>query len=155
ARGALPEFPGLADSILDVIPVDHVVNVIVALATHEVSRRGDDAYYQVVSGASNPLPFHEMVTAVREYFVQHPLEADKGRPIYVPEWPVPAAELVEQRFRATALPAKLGSAAVPNLPTTKRTREATPGLHKATSGMTMLRKYIELYRHYTKTVMVF
>ena len=74
ARGALPEFPGLADSILDVIPVDHVVNVIVALATQEVSRRGDDAYYQVVSGASNPLPFHEMVTAVREYFTKHPLD---------------------------------------------------------------------------------
>ncbi|MGO1600566.1 MAG: SDR family oxidoreductase, partial [Brachybacterium sp.] len=84
-RGMLPEFPGLADSILDVIPVDHVVNVIVALATQDVSRRGDDAYYQVVSGASNPLPFHEMVTAVREYFVEHPLEDDKGREIQVPE----------------------------------------------------------------------
>ena len=155
ARGALPEFPGLADSILDVIPVDHVVNVIVALATQEVSRRGDDAYYQVVSGASNPLPFHEMVTAVREYFVQHPLEDDKGRPIHVPEWSFPAVELVEQRFRAKELSAKLGSAAVAYLPATKRTREWTSGLHKATSGMTMLRKYIELYRHYTKTEMVF
>src|SRR5690606_41846350 len=47
ARGVLPEFPVLADSILDVIPVDYVVNVIVALATQEVSRRGDDAYFQV------------------------------------------------------------------------------------------------------------
>src|SRR5699024_11822067 len=71
--------PILADSILDVIPVDHVVNVIVALATQDVSRRGDDAYYQVVSGNSNLLPFHEMVTAVREYFTEHPLEDDRGQ----------------------------------------------------------------------------
>lgn len=154
-RGVLPEFPGLADSILDVIPVDHVVNVIVALATQDVSRRGDDAYFQVVSGASNPLPFHEMVTAVREYFVKYPLEDDKGRPIPVPEWSFPAVEMVEQRFRAKELSAKLGSAAVAYLPATKRTREWTASLHKATSGLTMLRKYIELYRHYTKTEMVF
>src|SRR5690606_4510144 len=108
-RGMLPEFPGLADSILDVIPVDHVVNVIVALATQDVSHRGDDAYYQVVSGASNPLPFHEMVTAVREYFTKHPLEDEKGRPIEVPEWSFPAVEMVEQRFRAKELTAKIGS----------------------------------------------
>ena len=154
-RGVLPEFPGLADSILDVIPVDHVVNVIVALATQDVSRRGDDAYFQVVSGASNPLPFHEMVSAVREYFVKYPLEDDKGRPIQVPEWSFPAVELVEQRFRAKELSAKLGEAAVAYLPATKRTREWTSGLHKASSGLTMLRKYMELYRHYTKTEMVF
>ncbi|MGP5413414.1 HAD-IB family hydrolase [Brachybacterium paraconglomeratum] len=154
-RGMLPEFPGLADSILDVIPVDHVVNVIVALATQDVSRRGDDAYYQVVSGASNPLPFHEMVTAVREYFTKHPLEDEKGRPIEVPEWSFPAVEMVEQRFRAKELTAKIGSTAVAYLPATKRTRQWTSNLHKATSGLTMLRKYIELYRHYTKTEMVF
>ena len=154
-RGMLPEFPGLADSILDVIPVDHVVNVIVALATQDVSRRGDEAYFQVVSGASNPLPFHEMVTAVREYFLEHPLEDDKGRPIQVPEWSFPAVELVEQRFRAKELSARLGSAAVAYLPATKRTRAWTSELHKASSGLTLLRKYMELYRHYTKTEMVF
>ncbi|MEE1650792.1 HAD-IB family hydrolase [Brachybacterium sp. J144] len=154
-RGVLPEFPGLADSILDVIPVDHVVNVIVALATQEVDRRGDDAYFQVVSGASNPLPFHEMVTAVRQYFLEHPLEDDKGRPIAVPEWSFPAVEMVEQRFRAKELSAKLGSAAIAYLPATRRTREWTSSLHRATSGLSTLRKYIELYRHYTKTEMVF
>src|SRR5699024_1077329 len=91
-RGVLPEFPGLADSILDVIPVDHVVNVIVALAMHDVSRRSDDAYYQVVSDNTNSLPIHEMVTAVREYFTEHPHEDDRGRPIQVPEWSFPAVE---------------------------------------------------------------
>ncbi|MGY5765453.1 HAD-IB family hydrolase [Brachybacterium sp. DNPG3] len=154
-RGALPEFPGLADSILDVIPVDYVVNVIVALATQEVSRRGEDAYFQVVSGASNPLPLHEMFSAVHDYFVEHPLEDDKGRPIRVPEWTFPAVEMVEQRFRVKELSAKLGSSAVAYLPATRRTREWTSSLHKATSGLTLLRKYIELYRQYTKTEMVF
>lgn len=154
-RGMLQEFPGLADSILDIIPVDFVVNVIVALATEDVSRRGDDAYFQVVSGASNPLPFHEMVSAVREYFVTKPLEDDKGRPIVVPEWSFPAVEMVEQRFRAKEIAAKAGQKAVAYLPASRRTREWTSSLHKATTGLTTLRKYIELYRQYTKTEMVF
>ncbi|MBE9403442.1 HAD-IB family hydrolase [Brachybacterium sp. Marseille-Q2903] len=154
-RGMLQEFPGLADSILDIIPVDFVVNVIVALATQDVSRRGDDAYFQVVSGASNPLPFHEMVSAVREYFVTKPLEDDKGRPIVVPEWSFPAVEMVEQRFRAKEIAAKAGQKAVAYLPASRRTREWTSSLHKATNGLTTLRKYIELYRQYTKTEMVF
>ena len=154
-RGMLQEFPGLADSILDIIPVDFVVNVIVALATQDVSRRGDDAYFQVVSGASNPLPFHEMVSAVREYFVTKPLEDDKGRPIAVPEWSFPAVEMVEQRFRAKEIAAKAGQKAVAYLPASRRTREWTSSLHKATTGLTTLRKYIELYRQYTKTEMVF
>src|SRR5699024_6686404 len=80
---------------------------------------------------------------------------DRGRPIQVPEWSFPAVEMVEQRCRATVRAAQLGSAAVAYLPATRRTREWTSDLHKATSGLTMLRKYIELYRHYTKTETVF
>lgn len=154
-KGMLPEFPGLADSILDIIPVDFVVNVIVALATQDVSRRGDEAYYQVVSGASNPLPFHEMVSAVREYFTAHPLQDDKGRDVVVPEWTFPAVEMVEQKFRAKEIATKVGQSVVAHLPSSRRTREWTSSLHRASSGLTTLRKYIELYRQYTKTEMVF
>ena len=75
--------------------VGPVVNVIVALATQDVSRRGDDAYYQVVSGASNPLPFHKMYEYVREYFLEHPVEGPDGKPVVVPEWKFPANNGVE------------------------------------------------------------
>ncbi|GAB2540894.1 HAD-IB family hydrolase [Brachybacterium huguangmaarense] len=154
-RGMLPEFPGLADSILDIIPVDFVVNVIVALATQEVERRGDDAYFQVVSGQTNPLPFHEMVTAVRGYFVENPLEGEDGEPIIVPEWDFPAVEMVDVRFRLKEIATRAGQLAVSRLPATRRTREWTTQLHRNASGLETLRKYTELYRQYTKTEMVF
>src|SRR5699024_11964511 len=53
-RGLLPEFPALADTILDVIPVDYVVNAILAAAAaappaHEAS------YYQVSDRKSTRL----------------------------------------------------------------------------------------------------
>ncbi|MDO5662710.1 MAG: HAD-IB family phosphatase [Brachybacterium sp.] len=154
-RGLLPEFPGLADSVLDIIPVDFVVNVILALATQDVSRRGDDAYYQVVSGASNPLPFHEMVTAVRGYFLETPLEDDQGEPIAVPEWSFPAVEMVDKRFRVKELATKAGQVVVQRLPATRRTRQWSSTLHRNASGLETLRKYTELYRQYTKTEMIF
>ena len=154
-RGMLPEFPGLADSILDIIPVDFVVNVIVALATQDTARRGDDAYFQVVSGTSNPLPFHEMVRAVRGYFVENPLEGEDGQPIRVPEWTFPAVEMVDVRFRLKEIATKAGQSVVSRMPATSRTRKWTSTLHRNASGLETLRKYTDLYRQYTKTEMVF
>lgn len=154
-NGRLPEFPGLADSILDIIPVDFVVNVIVALATQDVQRRGDDAYFQVVSGSSNPLPFHEMVSNVHEYFTEHPLTDDDGKEIRVPEWSFPSVELIEARFWATQKAAGVAQSLVRRLPGSARTREWAGSLNKTVSGLETLRKFTDLYRHYTKTEMVF
>ena len=58
-RGQLPEFFGLPDSVLDVIPVDFVVNVILAVAANP-SAPGKPEYFHVGSGASNPLPIHRV-----------------------------------------------------------------------------------------------
>ncbi|MCG7428186.1 HAD-IB family hydrolase [Helcobacillus sp. ACRRO] len=154
-NGRLPEFPGLADSILDIIPVDFIVNVITALATQDVSRRGDDAYFQVVSGSSNPLPFHEMVSAVQGYFQEHPLTDDDGSPIEVPTWSFPSVQLIEARFWATQKAAKTAQLITSQLPGTKRTRQWAGQLHRTVSGLETLRKFTDLYRHYTKTEMVF
>ncbi|MDO5645804.1 MAG: HAD-IB family hydrolase [Dermabacter sp.] len=154
-KGRLPEFPGLADSILDIIPVDHIVNVILALATQDVERRGDDAYFQVVSGHSNPLPLHEMVSVVHDYFSEHPLQDDDGSIITVPEWTFPSVDLVEARFWATRKAAGIAQVAVGRLPGTPTTRRLAGKLHKSVASLEMLRKFMDLYRSYTKTEMVF
>src|SRR5690606_41611753 len=76
-RGILPEFPGLPDGVLDVIPVDLVVNAILAAAA-AVPPAGAPAYYHVGSGVRNPLTFRAMYENVREYFTEHPMP-DGGR----------------------------------------------------------------------------
>ncbi|HEY5321069.1 MAG TPA: SDR family oxidoreductase, partial [Galbitalea sp.] len=50
-RGMLPEFPGLPDSVLDLIPVDFVVNLILAVAANP-SPVGEPEFFHVNSGAS-------------------------------------------------------------------------------------------------------
>ncbi len=155
AKGRLPEFPGLADSILDIIPVDHIVGVILALATQNVDRRGNDAYYQVASGNSNPLPLHEMADIVSDYYRENPLEGDDGKAVTVPEWTFPSIELIEARFWATEKAAKAAQVAVGWLPGTLTTRTLAGKLHKNVAGLNTLRKFMDLYRSYTKTEMIF
>lgn len=166
AKGALPEFPGLPDSVLDVIPVDLVVNAIVALATQ--GHRGptgeltdtdetapNAAYYQVCSGASNPLPFHQMYRYVREFFRENPLEDSDGNPIVVPEWKFPANNAVERGLALKERLVAAGSKVSTVLPATSRTRDWSNSLHKLQSDLRSLRTYVDLYQSYTRTEMIF
>ena len=97
-RGILPEFPGLPDGVLDIIPVDLVVNAILAaVAAPPPAER--PAYYHVGSGARNPLTFRAMYDNVRAYFTEHPMP-DGGRgQIKVPTWEFPGARRVERMLR--------------------------------------------------------
>ncbi|CAL8896707.1 haloacid dehalogenase [Kocuria varians] len=165
AKGALPEFPGLPDSVLDVIPVDFVVNAILALVQgghrdpngtptpQGVEPRA--AYYQVCSGASNPLPFHQMYRSVRSYFLERPLEDAHGQPIPVPEWTFPANNSMERGLAVREKLAAAGSLLSSVLPATATTREWTNSLHRMQTGLGSLRTYVDLYQNYARTEMIF
>ena len=57
--GQIPEFPGIPEGISDIIPVDMVVNAILAVAGTPPPPRSP-AYYHVSSGSRNPLQYHEL-----------------------------------------------------------------------------------------------
>ena len=156
AKGAPPEFPGLPDSVLGGIPVGYVVNVNLGLAT--LGHQGEPeevGYYQVCSGASNPLPFHRMYTEVREYFLAHPLSDDKGRPIVVPTWKFPANNAAERSLRLKERLSALGSRIGAALPSNTRTQAWASSLSKMERGLGSLRTYVDLYQSYTRTEMLF
>lgn len=168
ARGLLREFPGLADSVLDIIPVDHVVGAILALTLDALGNSRTPAhsegyrenhtgadYYHLASGTSNPLHFHQMVSTVRDYFTAHPIPDDSGHPIQVPEWSFPSLALIDQRFRLREISTHAGQSLVAHLPATRRTRAWTNRLQDTASKTEELRRFTDLYRHYTKTEMVF
>ena len=75
-RGELPEFPASPDSVVDIVPCDHVVNAILAVCatTPEI---GEPEYYHVNSGARNPLTFRDLYGHIRDYFTGAPA---RGRP---------------------------------------------------------------------------
>ncbi|MGO1173675.1 MAG: HAD-IB family phosphatase [Actinomycetaceae bacterium] len=153
-RGLLPEFPALADTVLDVIPVDFVVNAVLAAAAAP-PERGAPAYYQVGSGLTNPLPFGRLYTLVREYFQENPLSDAEGSTVTVPAWSFPHGPAVERGLGRRERLVELADRAVSVLPGSDRSRKWSSTLYKAGRDLRTLRKFTELYQPYTQTEVVF
>ncbi len=153
-RGLLPEFPALADTILDIIPVDYVVNVIVAAAAAPPAA-GEPRYFQVSSGTRNPLPFGHMFSMVRGYFREHPLRDAEGAHVQVPAWTYPHSATVERALRRRERAVELADRAVGRMPANDHTRRWISGLHRARRDLATLRKFTELYQPYTQTEVIF
>ncbi|GAA2172276.1 HAD-IB family hydrolase [Agrococcus versicolor] len=152
-KGQLPEFPGSPDSVLDVIPVDHVVNAALAAAT-QPPPAGEPAYYQVASGRSNPLPYHQIFEEVRRYFTAHPMQQGDA-PVIVPEWTFPGGARVDRRLQQQQRAVTVAQSALKVLPTTLRTRRWRTSADKAVRDLGRLRQFIALYKVYVQSEIIF
>jgi alcohol-forming fatty acyl-CoA reductase len=152
-RGLLPEFPGLPDSVLDIIPVDHVVNAIVAVAG---SKRNvaEPKYFHVSSGKSNPLPFHQMYQNVYEYFTANPVPHEDG-PIKVPVWRFPGGLRVEKALTSRESAAEKAEGRIARQRMTPRTRARFDKVKRQQHDLEVLRGYTDLYRAYVQTEIIF
>ena len=95
--GQIPEFPGIPEGIIDIIPVDFVVNALLAVAANPPPP-GEVNHYNVSSGSRNPLRFFELYEWIRAYFEEHPLQSGAGEH-KVPEWDFPGNLTVERMLR--------------------------------------------------------
>jgi fatty acyl-CoA reductase len=154
-RGQLPEFPGLPDSVLDLIPVDLVVNTIIAAAANPTKPR-EPEYFHVSSGASNPLPFHVMFENVNRYFLEHPMPKP-GEPgeIRVPTWKFPGGRKVERGLARREKAAARAAAVLRRLPKTAAVRENLTKLETGVHDLGTLRNFTQLYRAYVQTEIIF
>jgi 1-acyl-sn-glycerol-3-phosphate acyltransferase len=72
ARRQLIAFPGHPDAVLDVVPVDTVVNALLMAIPFTHVGEGPEVY-QVASGADNPLLMRSFCGYVREHYQRSPL----------------------------------------------------------------------------------
>lgn len=153
-RGALPEFPGTPDGILDVVPVDIVTNALLAVAEAPPAP-GEPAYYHVGSGARNPLTFRDMYDNVREYFGAHPLpERGRGQ-VRVPTWKFPGGRQVERMLRTGERATDLAEKALLRIPAGTRSREWMTRVHREQRQLEFLRRYADLYGVYTEAEVIY
>lgn len=153
-RGVLQEFPGLPDGVLDVIPVDLVVNATLAAATAP-TEPGEAQYFHVGSGHSNPLPIREMYRTIREYFEAHPMP-DGGRgEIKVPLWTFPGSQAVERLLRTGERATGFAESALLKMPASPRTRDWMTKVHRKQRELEFLRKYSDLYGVYTEAEVIY
>jgi HAD superfamily hydrolase (TIGR01490 family) len=153
-RGVLPEFPGLPDSVVDIIPVDLVVNatLAVAAAPPEV---GTPGYFHVGSGSRNPLPFRGLYENVRAYFQRHPMPAGERGHIRVPQWRFPGSRQVEMMLSGGERAASVAERTLLRLPASAKTRGWMTSVHRQQSNLDFLRRYADLYQAYTAAEVIY
>ncbi len=153
-RGLLPEFPGLADSVLDVIPVDLVINCVLAAAASPPAA-GEPAYFHISSGASNPLTFRGMYQNVHDYFCTNPLPDGKGGHIQVEEWTFPRKGQIERGMQRRQKALGLAEMALAQVPSSPRTREWVSQVHRGRTGLASMHGYAHLYQPYTQSEVIY
>ncbi|GFP83122.1 fatty acyl-coa reductase 2 [Phtheirospermum japonicum] len=73
-KGQLPAFLANPDTLMDIIPLDLVVNAtIAAIAKHGYTHKSELNVYQMASSLVNPLRFSEFFEYIHEYFESEPL----------------------------------------------------------------------------------
>lgn len=153
-RGELPEFPAAGDTIVDIVPVDHVVAAIVAVLANP-PEAGSAAYFHVVSGARNPLTFRRLYAAVRAYFDEHPFtNGDRGS-ARLPEWRFPGAQSVERLLSTSERAYKVADYVIGHAPRSTRTLSIARNLDRQGRRLEFLRRYLDLYREYAEAELRF
>ncbi len=150
ARGLLREFPGVAEGVTDVIPVDLVVAAIIAVAA-KGPEEGDPGVYHVASGVRNPLLYGELVSLVQDWFGRHPLYDERGQPISVPEWSFPGRGRVQRQLRQATRLMATAERGLTMVPFRRKQAEWAAKLEDRQTLAERALGYVELYGAYTET----
>lgn len=151
-RGALPEFPGVPEGVIDIIPVDLVVNCILAVAAAPPEDLG---FYHCSSGSRNPLTFRGLYEITREYFLAHPLPQRGRGALRVPEWTFPGRRKVQGRMDAAERAIAWMERGVAWLPRGKWALDAARRVDRLRARLEFVKRYAGLYGPYTEAEVVY
>ncbi|MCU1482469.1 MAG: NAD-dependent epimerase/dehydratase family protein [Subtercola sp.] len=153
-RGLLPEFPGLPDSVLDIIPVDIVVNATLAVAANPAPR-DEPKYFHLSSGGRNPLTFRDIYENVLTYFRANPIPDDQRGHIRAPLWAFPGARAIARSLKFGERSNKYAQRALLRLPSSSVTRNWQRQVSSRQTDLELLRAYSDLYQNYTQTEIIY
>ena len=153
-RGELPDFPAAPDGIIDIVPVDLVVNAILAAASTPPPV-AEPAYYQVCSGTRNPLLFRDLYRIVRAYFQDKPMQRRGRGDVPTATWSFAGSAAIESRLGQGEKLVSAAGKVLSALPTTARVRKLAGDLDEADAKLRFLRRYTDLYRPYTQAELVY
>ncbi|MGI8458242.1 MAG: HAD-IB family hydrolase [Propionibacteriaceae bacterium] len=153
-RGELPEFPASPESVIDIVPCDHVVNATLAVCATE-PEVGTAEYYHVCSGARNPMTFQAIYGHIRSYFTAHPLEGRERGAAQLPTWVFPGATSVERLLSTSERAHGIAERLLAKAPRGQRTRRIARDLDRTRGRLDFLRRYLSLYNEYAQSELHF
>ena len=97
-KGQLPDFPGSPDALLDMVPVDMVVNSLLAAIPAAHASQGVNVY-QLATSSDNPLALRTFCDLVRDHFLETPLRQRGGNGPELPRIGLPPLGRFMRRLR--------------------------------------------------------
>jgi len=152
AKGIIREFPGDPESLVDIVPVDHVVNTSLATA---IRRPEEPEVFQIASGDRNPLRYRDLYEHVREYFLENPLRDSGGRPIQPTEWTFPGRRAVERRLKVELVGLEVAGWVVSRLPEGHMIADLRGRIARAEKRARMSLYYSRIYGPYSSGTATF
>lgn len=103
-KGRLKALPLNPEVVLDLVPVDMVVNALLA-SIPEAAQKGGLRVYQVATGSRNPITLGRLYDLIHQYFVQNPMLDREGKPIRIKrlKYHTPARFRFHHRLRSVPL----------------------------------------------------
>ena len=151
-RGVLPDFTGFPDGVVDIIPVDRVVNGVLAAAARAPEHR---AVYHISSGARNPLRYRELYELTRDYFLREPLP-ERGRGAHrVPEWRFPGGRALTKKMASAERLIRTAESIVTRLPRNRFARESARRIDRVRARLDFAKRYAGLYGPYSEVEAVY
>jgi HAD superfamily hydrolase (TIGR01490 family) len=150
ARGLLREFPGVAEGVIDVIPVDMVVAAILAVAANGADPSGPTIFH-VASGVANPLRYGRLVELVQEWFSEHPIYDEHDQPISPPDWSFPGRGRVQRQLSRATQVMDFVERFMGALPVRGERAQWSASLEERNVLAKRALSYVELYGAYTET----
>lgn len=148
-RGLVADFPTSRDVVMDLVPVDIVVNTIIAAGAH-----GDADSVKVFHAATSgerPLTMQQLYDYVRGYFQDHPMRGKDGRAPDLPEWTFPSPDRFKWLFRLKYLyPLRLQQWLLGRLPNRLAPAGRKRRLAAVEKRVGRVLYYAELFGPYTK-----
>ena len=146
-KGRLRSLPLDADVILDLVPVDMVVNALLATIPRAAEEGGVKVYH-VATGAKNPVTLGQLHSLVYQYFQKNPMLDRRGEPIRVKPLKFPKQSTFRLQHKLKTVPLKTVERTLRKLPPSNRTEKVKRKISAVKMAYEKLYYYGEIYRPY-------
>lgn len=146
-KGRLKSLPLNPDVLIDLVPVDVVVNALVA-SIPKIREAGGLEIYQVATGSRNPITLGELYDYIYRYFVKNPMLDKNGEPIAIRRLKFPNPTAFRLRHRLRTVPLNTAEKTLERLSIFESTQKVKRRISAAKLAHQKLYYYGEIYEPY-------
>lgn len=154
AKGRLTQLPGHPDSVIDIIPVDVVVDSILNSLDNPPAV-GETRYIQVGTSNTFPITLGNFKQIVEKFFEANPYVDSKGKKAQPNSFRFRSTEKVNKGIDSKLRTLSTASIIFTKLPSSRGVKSANRRVKKGKAELEVFRKFVRLYGPYTDSKTIY